>query len=306
MEPGLAAKADKATYEAYVKSNDEALAGVKATAEGEVSRAQAAEEAIQADLDAVEALVDTLVGAKNENGAYVDAGKSVRTIASEEVAAIVADAPEAYDTLKEIADWISAHPTDAADYNRRITANETAIATLNGDDKTPGSVAKAVKDAKDEIYGEITANEETTATALTNLDERVADLEELDLANKVSDFESRIVANETAVSTVDSRIGDAKTEVTNALKGDVETLDTLGKLEDAVNAVAGDLTILAGDAVKSVASGTANYITVSGDQEVTVSAVTGNVGDDALITGKKVQEYVDAQIAASWLWEEFA
>ena len=92
-----------------------------------------------------------------EDGTVVpDEGKSVRTIAAEEVATIVAGASESYDTLKEIADWIAAHPTDAAEYNARITANEQAIEKINTT---------------------IEENEETTAAALTDLDTRVDALE---------------------------------------------------------------------------------------------------------------------------------
>lgn len=43
-----------------------------------------------------------------------DASKSMRTVASEEVAKIVAGADKDFDTLKEIADWIIAHPDSVA------------------------------------------------------------------------------------------------------------------------------------------------------------------------------------------------
>ena len=44
------------------------------------------------------------------------------------IAEIVANAPEDLDTLKEIADWISAHADDAAAMNTQIQANTEAIA----------------------------------------------------------------------------------------------------------------------------------------------------------------------------------
>lgn len=46
------------------------------------------------------------------------------------VAKIVADAPEAYDTLKEIADWIADHPEDTTAMNTAIQTNATAIEQL--------------------------------------------------------------------------------------------------------------------------------------------------------------------------------
>lgn len=49
---------------------------------------------------------------------------------SDAIAAIVAEAPEAYDTLKEISDWISSHVDDAAAMNSQINTNKTDIADL--------------------------------------------------------------------------------------------------------------------------------------------------------------------------------
>ena len=46
---------------------------------------------------------------------------------TEKVAEIVADAPEDFDTLKEISDWISSHEDSAAAMNSAIQANTTAI-----------------------------------------------------------------------------------------------------------------------------------------------------------------------------------
>jgi len=47
---------------------------------------------------------------------------------TEKVAEIVADAPEDFDTLKEISDWISSHQDSAAAMNTAIQQNTTAIA----------------------------------------------------------------------------------------------------------------------------------------------------------------------------------
>ena len=63
----------------------------------------------------VKADVTKLVGTdKGEDGR---ANKTVREIASEEVAKIVNGAPEAYESLIEVSDWISRHGTDAATMN---------------------------------------------------------------------------------------------------------------------------------------------------------------------------------------------
>lgn len=55
---------------------------------------------------------------------------SVSKQVADAVAQIVSDAPEAYDTLKEISDWISSHASDAAEMNSGIQQNASDIAVL--------------------------------------------------------------------------------------------------------------------------------------------------------------------------------
>lgn len=55
---------------------------------------------------------------------------SVDKKVADAVAAIVADAPEAYDTLKEISDWISSHASDVSAMNSQINTNKTDIESL--------------------------------------------------------------------------------------------------------------------------------------------------------------------------------
>lgn len=95
----------------------------------EALTASIAAKATAADLSALtvrvttaEGKIDTLVG--------TDVDKSVRAISAEEVAKIVAGAPESYDTLKELADWLASHETDAAAMNSQINTNKTNIANL--------------------------------------------------------------------------------------------------------------------------------------------------------------------------------
>lgn len=87
---------------------------------------------------AVEVTLNTLIGA--------DTGKSIREIATDEassaVAKIVNGADEAFDTLKEISDWIISHPEvdNVAKLEGRVTTLEEA---LNGkDDGTEGLISK--------------------------------------------------------------------------------------------------------------------------------------------------------------------
>ena len=65
---------------------------------------------------------------------------SVKKQVSDAIAGVVASAPEDFDTLKEVADWIASDTTGAA----KMQAD---IARLDGADTVDGSVKKQIKDA---------------------------------------------------------------------------------------------------------------------------------------------------------------
>lgn len=79
---------------------------------------------LQGNIDTVSGKVTTLIGE--------DTGKSVRTIANEELAKqlIAEGAAESLDTLQEIAAWIQDHPGDASAMNKAIEDLETLVGTL--------------------------------------------------------------------------------------------------------------------------------------------------------------------------------
>ena len=118
--------------------------------------------ALKDRVSATETAIDTLNGTGDG---------SVKKQVAAAVAGIVADAPEAYDTLKEISDWISGHASDASAMNSQINTNKDAIATLNGTGK--GSVSKAVSDAKSEVKASIDTHTSNTTVHIT-ADERTA------------------------------------------------------------------------------------------------------------------------------------
>ena len=103
---------------------------------------------------------ETAINTLNGNG-----DGSVKKQVADAVAGIVADAPEAYDTLKEISDWISTHASDASAMNSQITTNKNAIATLNGTGE--GSVSKAVADAKADVQSKIDTHAGNTTVHIT-------------------------------------------------------------------------------------------------------------------------------------------
>lgn len=225
----------------------------------------------------------------------------------------------AVDTLKEIQKYITDDAAAADALVKRVGANETAISghttainLLNGDAQTNGSVAYAVAQAKSAIEGTFASGETSKTLAAINAD--VAALENLVGTTSVNSqitaitnpLAQRVGVNETAIAAVPGAIATAKSEAISAVKGDVETLDTLGKVEDKIATMEQTITNNNNAAVKSVTGNSPKYISVSGDKEVTISIAPGAMGDDALVTGATAKTYVDTQLANSWLWEEFA
>ena len=140
-----------------VNGADLAVKGLAALA----YKAQVSESDLDSALTAVlaakaaKADVDTLIGS--------DTGKSVRTIANEELAAqlIPESAQESLDTLAEIAAWIQEHPDDAATMNAAITKLNGIVAGIGGEEDDYATVIAAIEGkisaAQSAIYAAITA-----------------------------------------------------------------------------------------------------------------------------------------------------
>jgi hypothetical protein len=101
---------------------------------------------------------------------------SAREIAVDEVEKIVGKAPEAFDTLKEIADWIIDDNTGAAAVVEDIARHESQLAGIGGTDE-PATVVKAIEAA-------IAGIPMATATAL-GLVKSAADVDGKVATNKV-------------------------------------------------------------------------------------------------------------------------
>ena len=106
------------TVEGSVKNQ---IKTAKEELEGKITSSRYDDTAIKADIAANTSAIETL------NGTGVG---SVDKKVADAVASIVADAPESYDTLKEISDWISTHSEDASAMNSAIQTNKTDIANL--------------------------------------------------------------------------------------------------------------------------------------------------------------------------------
>ena len=245
---GKAASGLYALIEAAQKQADKGVADAKAADD----KAQSAQD----DLDALEAIVgadDTeglrkRIKANETNIATLigeDAEKSAREIASEEVVKVVAGAPEAYDTLKEISDWISSHGTDAASMNSAIKALQTILAGFGTGEGEAATVKKYVDDA-------ITAlkiGDYAKAADLTALASRVTTLEGKPAASITAEDIAKWNAKQDAGDYVEQSVYDTKmTALDKADSDNAVAIAAVKKTADA--AVVANTAITAGTATK--------------------------------------------------------
>lgn len=125
------------------KAAEEANAASAKAAKDAADAAQGAADKAQEEVDAVEGRVATVEG-QVTTLIGEDAGKSVRAIANEELAAqlIPEAAKESLDTLSEIAAWIQSHPDDASAMNAAVAALQDKVDT--GDKTVSAYVADAI------------------------------------------------------------------------------------------------------------------------------------------------------------------
>ena len=185
---------DDTGVKASIKANTDAIGVLNGadTVDGSVANAvKTAQTTLQSNIDTVSGKVTTLVGSVSG-----DDTKSARTIASEEVAKIVAGADTAYDTLKEISDWISGHKSDASAMNSAITALEAIVDGIGGE----GEKA-TVKAYVDDAIAALKIGDYAKAADLTAL------------AGRVSDVEGKIATingGDTTVGSIKKALADAK------------------------------------------------------------------------------------------------
>ena len=231
---------------------------------------------------AYEGKVDTLIGS--------DTNKSVRTIANEELATqlIPANAGEALDTLKEIADWIQTHPGEASAMNSAITAlqTKTELGTDENDDEyatvkdyVEAEIAAVNGDAST-LAGRVSTNEGDIATLKAGLgtSNDAAAVAGTTAWSRIADNQARLTAVEGRATALEGRLGTADdaaaaagttawSRLKNAeadidtLQGLVGTTSVASQISTAVQALDADL-----DATGTPANG--GVFVVSGVTEV--------------------------------------
>lgn len=175
-----------------------------------------------------------LVKQINDNSAAIEilnGNNTTEGSVAYQIAQVVAGADASYDTLKEIADWISTHGTDAAAMNTQITTNKNDIAAI-----------------KTQIGAEPIATQISTAidTALKD-----GESEKYALASDLSDANGKIAALEGKVgeTSVTAQI-DAALKVDGAdkyaLAFHTHEISNITGLQDVLNskAAASDVTSL--------------------------------------------------------------
>ena len=225
--------------------------------------ADANAEAIEAHKTAVDNKVTTLVGD--------DAGKSVRKIANEELAAqlLSGDADADFQTLQELAAWLEDHPEDVAAINLNIQNLQTLVGTIPADATATdivGYIAEAVAAEKaraEEVEGDF--------------EDRIAELEEA--VGEGGSVDSQIDAK---IADLDADVKSAEVETGRGIQVQVTEVDGVitkvyvtGDYNNKYDAI-GSAEIKALDAEKA-AKEHANGLNTAMDSRVTI--VEGLVGE---------------------------
>lgn len=145
----LAKKANSA--DVYDKNAINALIGTPAEGKTIVKMIEDAQKAatyddttIKASIKANTDAIAILNGDAETEGSVLAVAKAeAEAAAKAEVAAVVNSAPEAFDTLKEIATWIEGDKTATEELVKRVVANETAVSTT-----IPAAIESSLATAK--------------------------------------------------------------------------------------------------------------------------------------------------------------
>lgn len=216
---------------------------------------------------------ETNIGTLQTDVSVLKGDKTTQGSVAYQIAQVVANAPENFDTLKEIADWITNDKTGAASLNSRLTAVETtnsnqdsAIEALEGEDtkirqefaaadtaletKLVGTAGEGYKTLGD-LETKIKANATAAATAQSTADTAKSKAETN--AGKINTLESAVEDHTTSITNLTKNLGDLTTTVTDmdaAYKAADEKLKT-----DLVNGETSYNTFKkAGDAIRANAS----------------------------------------------------
>lgn len=269
--------------------------GIDAAIKVETDRATAAEAGLQGAIDVEKGRIDTLVG--NVEG---DDALSAREIVQDEVAKQLTSESisESFDTLKEMAEWLSAHPEDVNEMNSDISKNSTDIANET-----------AARVAADQEHAAAIAALEQADAAQDALIAKKADQEALDDTNDavalnteaVADHKTRIEALEgtaNALGTTYVKVSDYSTDKAAFEQKHTDLQDEIDAAEDRLDVVEGDITTIKGEqttqnsAIEAAAAlgqqGIDDAAAALGEAQAKVKSVTGDADVNASTTDHAV------------------
>ena len=201
----IAKKVDQTAYDekmGKLDAKDQALTEALAS---EAATARAAEEANAAAAAAAQSTADGAASEAARAHTRIDAlieGEGIN--------------PDIIESFKELNDYLADHEDVKEGILDAIEANGAAISALQGQ-VGEGTVDERIAAAREELVGIIEENEEVTAAALTDLDERMKGLEAVNSEERLSTVENKVAALETAVNdTLPEAIADAKKAGTDA------------------------------------------------------------------------------------------
>lgn len=266
LNDSLAALTDGAESKTFVdlegkiQANSDAIAALANDKDGRVTLLESNFSQLSQTVINNKSEVDTALSTVNDTlGSHTDTLATltqdmetvapIKTVVSDAIANVVADAPDAFDTLKEIADWIGSDETDTGaaemlvDYGNRINTLETAITNpTTGLNTKVAANADAIQTLRDNHN-----------TDKGNLEKAIADAE--DAANDYTDQEitdlidgaktyTTLKLVEGAIETNISNIADNKSAISD-INGDIEginnNIDALGGKNGRVTALENEL-----------------------------------------------------------------
>ena len=270
-----------------------ALASKDEVAKSDLASALASEldaKALASDLTTVSGKVTTLIG--NETG---DNTKSARQMAAEEVAKVVASAPEDFDTLKEIADWIENDTTGAAKMANDIDAlkDKTELGT-----HVVEGVPTEYDTVKDYVEGYVQEQSYehpayTPTTGAETADQTPAFGATFDVSQVTSDATGHITGQTTRTVTIPNATAVASTGGTGGSAGLMSAADK-EKLDGAdVTAYTGDGTVVSvTNHVISVAAATASASGVGGNAGTMSASDKEKLDDLQIATAQQVEDMI--------------
>ena len=194
-----------------------------------------------------------------------------------QIAQIIADAPEAFDTLKEIADWIAEHPEDTAAMNAQIQQNTADIARINTQIEDVEVQSNKVG-AMEDYHGDPTTDVESyTSVKFVN-----------DVSNN---FQQTIIGLESSINAKlllkEDKSNKVKTiDVTEDILSSEDKFLTAAATNSLVTGISGDVSALTAQVnsnTSNIATNTANIATNTSDITSLKTSVGTNTSNIAAL-----------------------